>query len=162
MDTTLYKTLKVAKCKSRLFKDAQSMSRRPTGSVFIGNIINYRTYLPNPFPRGLEVDLKGSSTFLTLMLLMHTNRLGLFSHLYGCLFHCITVCQGRWASAATLCMEVRWCCTIAVSVLCSKHQLPEYRCTVKRFCTPLRHLNAAYMSIYSRIQPYIHVFECIY
>ena len=57
------------------------MSKQPIGLVHIGNIIYYLLYLPDTFHRGLEVDLEGSSTFLTLMLLMHIDRLDLFSHL---------------------------------------------------------------------------------
>ena len=65
-----------------------------TGSVYIGNIINYLTYLPDSFPRGLKVDLEGNSIFLMLTLSMHIDRLGLFSHLYRYLFKCVTTWQG--------------------------------------------------------------------
>ena len=73
---------------SCLFEHAQSMSKCPTESAYIGNIINYLKYLPEPFPRGLKVDLEGSSIFPTLKLLMHIDILGLFRHLY--LLNCIT------------------------------------------------------------------------
>ena len=91
------------------------MSKRPTGLVYIGNIINYFLYLYALFSRGLEVNLEGRSTFLTLMPLMHINGIGLISNLYGCLFKHITMYQDSWAGAAALYMEVGWCYTIAVS-----------------------------------------------
>ena len=71
-------------------------------------------------------------------------------------------CQGSWVGAAALHVKVGWHCTIAVSALCSVHQLPRCECAVKRSCTPLGHLNTAYMSIYSRIKPYIRALKCIY
>ena len=46
-------------------------------SVHIGNITYYPIYLSTPFPRSLEVDLEGSSTFPILMLSMHIDRFGL-------------------------------------------------------------------------------------
>ena len=58
------------------------MSKWPAGSVYIGNIINNFLYFPAKFPRGLEVDLEGSSKLLTLILSMYIDRLGLVSHLY--------------------------------------------------------------------------------
>ena len=58
------------------------MSKWPSGSIYIANFINHLFYLPDTFPRGLEVDLEGSSTFLSLTLLMHIDRLGLVSHLH--------------------------------------------------------------------------------
>ena len=42
------------------------MLKWPAGSINIGNIFCNPIYLPDLFPRGLEVDLEGSSTFLTL------------------------------------------------------------------------------------------------
>ena len=54
----------------------------------------------------LYVDPEGSSTLTKLMLLMHIDKLGLFIHLYGCLFNCITMWQGSWAGTAALCIEV--------------------------------------------------------
>ena len=94
MDITWFTTVKVSECKLELFEYTQNMSKWPAGSVYIGNIINYLMYLPDPFPRGLKVDLKGSSTFPTLMLSIHFDGLGLFSHLYRRLFNYITTCQG--------------------------------------------------------------------
>ena len=47
-----------------------SMSKWPTRSVYVGNIICYLIYLFAPFPRGLEVDLEGSNIFPMLTLLM--------------------------------------------------------------------------------------------
>ena len=75
--------VKVSECKLGLFKHTESMSKWPTGSAYIVNFINYLLYLPKPFSRGLGIDLEGSSTFVPLMLSMHIDRLGLFSHLYG-------------------------------------------------------------------------------
>ena len=68
MDTTLLISIKVSKCKLGAFEHAQSMSKRPTGLVYIVNTINYLLCLPDTFPRGLELDLEGSSTVPTLML----------------------------------------------------------------------------------------------
>ena len=127
------------------------MSKQPAGSVNIGNIINYLSYLPDPFPKGLEVDLDGISTSPTLMLLIFFDRLGLFSYLYRYSLNCITICQGSWVGATALCIKVGWCCTIAVSAWCSAHQLSWCECTVKRFCAPHMHLNAAYMTIHGHM-----------
>ena len=77
-----------------LFEYTQSMFKLPTGLVYIGNTINCLLYLSAPFPKGLKVDLEGSSTFLPLMLSMYINGLGLVSYLYVYLFNCITTCQG--------------------------------------------------------------------
>ena len=52
------------------------MSKQPAGSVYMGNVIKYLTYLLALFPRGLEVDLKGSNTFPKLILSMLMDRLG--------------------------------------------------------------------------------------
>ena len=41
MDVTITTTVKVTKHKSGSFNHAVSMSKRPTASVYIGNIINY-------------------------------------------------------------------------------------------------------------------------
>ena len=71
----------MSKCKLRPFEHTQSMSKWPEGLGYIGNIINYLCHLPAPFPRGLWRDLEGSSIFLLIMLLMHIDRLGVFSHL---------------------------------------------------------------------------------
>ena len=68
MDATLLTILKVSECKLRPFEYAQSMIKWPIGLVNIVYFINYFFYLPVPFPRGLEVDLEGSNTFLILML----------------------------------------------------------------------------------------------
>ena len=138
------------------------MSKRSERLVYIGEIINYLLYFLYPFPRGLNISVEGSSTFLPLTLSMHMNRLGLLSHLYGCLFSCITIYQGSWADTTAIHIEIGWCCTVAVSACCSAHQLPGYECAVKRSCAPLGHLKAIYMSIYSYMQPYIHAFEFMY
>ena len=129
----------------------QSMSKWPIRLAYIINFINCLLYLPAPFPRGLGIDQEGSSIFLLLTLSMYIYRLGLFSHLYGSLFICITICLGSWDGSTALFMEVRWCCTIAVSAWCSMHQLSGCECTVNRSCTPLRRLNAAYIYIYGHI-----------
>ena len=118
----LLTTVKVSECKLRPFEYTQSMSRQPAGLVYIGNTINYCSYLLAPFPRGLEVE--GNSIFLLLMLLMHIDILGLVSHWYRYLFNCTTTCQGSLAGSTALCLEVGWRCTIAVSAWCSMHQLP--------------------------------------
>ena len=81
------------------------MSKRPTELVYVGNIINHLFYLPDSFPRGLEVDLEESTIFSTLMLLTHINRLILLSHLYRCLFNYVTTWQGSWTGATALCIE---------------------------------------------------------
>ena len=99
MDTILLTIVKVSEYKLGPFEYTQSMSKWPTGLAYVGNFISYLSFLPASFPRGLEVDLEGSSTFLPLMLSMHIDRLGLVSHLYGTLFNCVTTCQGSWAGA---------------------------------------------------------------
>ena len=81
MEMTKPTIVKVIKCKSALFEHTVGISKRPKGSVYIGSIIYYLTCLLAPFPKGLEVDLEGSSTFSTLMLLMYINRLSLCYHL---------------------------------------------------------------------------------
>ena len=53
MDTMFLSNNKVSKCKSELFEHAQSMSKQPAGSAYVGNFINYLLYLPDTFPRGL-------------------------------------------------------------------------------------------------------------
>ena len=78
----LYTAVKVTKDKSELFEHTESISKRPARSVSVGNIIYYLTYLLTSFPRGLEVNLEGSSIFLIFTLSMHIDRLRLFSHLY--------------------------------------------------------------------------------
>ena len=83
MNVTMITIVKGTKLKSGPFEYAESMSKRPERSVCIGNIIYYLIYLLSPFPRGLEVDLDGSSTFPILMLSIQINRLGLFCHFYG-------------------------------------------------------------------------------
>ena len=75
------------------------MSKWPAGLVYIGSIFNHLLYLPAPFPRGIEADLEESSTLLLLTLSMYIYRLGLFTHFYGSLFNCITMCQGSCAGA---------------------------------------------------------------
>ena len=94
------------------------------------------------------------------MVLMHINRLGLVTHLYGSLFNCITIFQGSWAGAIALCVEIGWCCTVAVSA-CSVHQIPGCECTGKRSCIPFPCLIAAYMSEYDHMQPYVYEFKSI-
>ena len=153
---------KVSENKLVPFEHAQSMSKWPAGLAYIGNFINYLLYLPAPFPRGLLIHLEGSSIFLPLMLLIHIDRLGLFSHLYGTLLNCLSMCLGSWVAATVLCRKVGWCCTIAVSARCSMNQLNGCECAVKRSHAPLRHQNSAYIGIYGHIQPYIHAFTCIY
>ena len=81
MDAMFLITVRISKCKLGLSEHTQSMSKQPSGSVYIGNNINYLLHLPAPFPKGLEVDLEGSSIFLPLMLSMHIDRLDLVSHL---------------------------------------------------------------------------------
>ena len=116
MDEIFFNNYKVSKHKSGMFEHAQSMSKWPAGLVYIGNFINYLLYLPDPFQKGLGIGLEESSTFLLLTLLMYINRLGLFNHLYGTLFICITMCKGCWIGATDLCMEIERYYTIAVSV----------------------------------------------
>ena len=84
MDVTLLTTIKVSECKLGPFDHTQSMPKWPKGLGYVGTIINYLLYLPDPFPTGLEIDLKGSNTLLLFMLFMHIDRLSLVSHLYGC------------------------------------------------------------------------------
>ena len=74
-------TVKVSESKLRPFEHAQSMFKQPTGLVYIDNIVNYLSYLPYPFLRGLEVDLEGSNTLLTLTISMYIDRLDLVSTL---------------------------------------------------------------------------------
>ena len=84
MDVILSIIVKVFKCKLGLFEHAKSMFKGLKKSVYIVNIICYLIDLFSLFSRDLEIDLKGSSTFLILMLSIHIDRLGLFSHLYRC------------------------------------------------------------------------------
>ena len=98
--------LEVSKHKLRTFEHAQSISKQLTGSVYIGNGINYFLYLPDLFPRGLTIDLKESTTFPTLTLSMYIGRLGLLNYLYKYLLNCVTMWQGSWAGVTALCMEV--------------------------------------------------------
>ena len=150
----------MSKCKSGPFEHAQSMSKWPAGSAYVGNFINYLLYLPDPFLRGLCIDLEGSSTFLLLMLLMHIDRLGLFSHLHRILLNCLSTCLGSWVGAIVLYREAGCRCTISVSAGCSLHQLPGCKCA--GFYAPFEHKNGAYMGIYDHMQLYIHAFTCIY
>ena len=60
IDITLSTTVKVSECKLGLFEHAQSIFKQPIRSLYIGNIVNYLIYLPDPFPRGLEVTWKGA------------------------------------------------------------------------------------------------------
>ena len=108
MDTILLIIVKVSEHKLGLFEYAQSMSKWPKGLIYIGNTINYLLSLPDPFPRGFEVDLERIGTFFSLMLLMHINRLGLVSHMYGSLYSCITICQSSWAGTTAPCIEIGW------------------------------------------------------
>ena len=114
MDATFLSNDKMSEHKPWLFEHAQSVSKWPAGSAYIGNFINYLLYHPAPFPRDLWIDLEGSSTFLPLMLSMHINRLGLFSHLYRTLLNCLSMCPGSWVATTTVCVEVEWNCAIAV------------------------------------------------
>ena len=152
-------TVKVTIHKFWPFDHAVSMSKWPSGSV--GNIVYYLTYLPDPFPRGLKVDLEGSSTFPLLALSMHINRLGLFWHLQWYLLGYITTWQGSWAGATALHMEVVWCYTIDVSVWCSMHKLAGCECAVKVSCTSLGCIYTVCMGIYCYIQLYIHAYNSI-
>ena len=76
----MLRIVKVAKHKSGWFEHAIRMFKWPTGFIYIGNIIYYLAYLPTPCPRGLEVDLEGSSTFSMPILSIHIDRLGLFCY----------------------------------------------------------------------------------
>ena len=138
------------------------MFKWPTRLAYIGIFINYLLYLPDPFPRGLEIDLQVSSTSLSLTVLIYIGRLGLVSHLYRILFNYITICQGSWAGATTPYTRFGQHYIIAMLDWYSKHQLPGCECTVKKSCVPLERLNSACKSIYGHMQPYIHIFECIY
>ena len=82
------------------------------------------------------------------MLSIYINRLGLVSHLHGCLFNYITIYQGSWAGVTALHMEFGWHGTVVVSACCSEHRLPGCRCTVKRSCAPLGHFLAVYIGVY--------------
>ena len=75
MDVILSTTVKVTKHKLGPFEHAQSMSKWPVGSSYVGRITFYPTYLTYPFPIYLKVNLEESSTFLILMLSMHIDRL---------------------------------------------------------------------------------------
>ena len=135
------------------------MSKQPTGLAYVGYFINYLLDLLDPFPRGLCINLEGSCAFLPLMLSMHIDRLGLFSHLYRNLFNCLSLCLGSWVGTTNLRIEVGWLCTIAC---CSMHQPPGCDCNGNRSHVPLGHQNGAYMGIYNHTQPYIHAFAHIY
>ena len=68
MDVMLFKTVRTSERKLGPFEYAQSMLKRPKGSVYVGNIIDYLLYLSTTFPRGLGVDLEGSSWKIQLSL----------------------------------------------------------------------------------------------
>ena len=72
----------MSESKFRPFKHTQSVYKWPAGYVYIGYIISYLIYLSDPFPKGLERGPDRSSTFSTLIILMHINRLGLFKYFY--------------------------------------------------------------------------------
>ena len=78
---TMTITVKVIKHKSGLSEHTESMCKYPKGSVYIDNIFCNLIYLPDPFPRGLEVDQEGRNTFPILALLIHIDILGLLCHL---------------------------------------------------------------------------------
>ena len=84
---------KVFENKLRLFLHAQSITKWPTRSVYIGNFINYLSYFLAPFPKSLGIYLEGNSKFLPLVLSMLINILGLFSHFYGTLLNCLSNVQ---------------------------------------------------------------------
>ena len=174
MDATFLRSNKVSECKSEPFEHAHNMSKWPAGLAYVASFMNYLLYLPIPFPRGLCINLEGSSTFLPLTLSMHIDRLGLFSHLYRTSFNYLSVCPGRWVGTTTLCMEVGWHCTVAVSAWCSAHQFPGCEYAVKPLSAPLRRIYAAYMGIYGYMQvlymhstaytycKYIYALKCTY
>ena len=74
MNITMPTIVRVIKHKSGPFECAVNMFKWPRRSIYIGNIVFYLIYLLATFPRSLEVDLEGSSTFPTLTLSMHTDR----------------------------------------------------------------------------------------
>ena len=94
INTTFLNNNKVSKSKLGPFECTQSISKWPTGLAYVGSFINYLLYLPDPFPRGLGIDLKGTSTFLPLTLSMHIDRLGFFSFLYRNLLDCLSAYPG--------------------------------------------------------------------
>ena len=73
--------IKVIKCKSGPSEHAISIFKWPRRSVYIGYLLFYLMYLLYPFPGLLEVNLEGSSTFPTLILLIGIDKLGLFYQL---------------------------------------------------------------------------------
>ena len=81
MNIIMLTTVKATKHKSGPFEHAVSISKWPTGSVYVGNTIYYLKYPLAPFLRGLEIDLEGSNIFPILTLSMLINRLGLFCQL---------------------------------------------------------------------------------
>ena len=70
--------------------------------------------------------------------------------------------QDSWAGAVALCVEVGWNCTVVMLIWCSTHQLTGCECTVKVSSTPFGRIYAAYVGMYSYMQPYIYAFKCIY
>ena len=77
IDVTMPTIVKVAKNKIGSFEHTVSISKWPAESAHKGYIVCYLIYLFALFPKGLEVDLEGS-TFSTLMLSMYIDSLGLF------------------------------------------------------------------------------------
>ena len=150
----------MTKCKLGPLEHAQSISKCPARSIYIGSFITYLLYLPVPFPRDLFIDLEGSNTLLPLTISMHIYRLSFFNHLYKTILNCFSMCLGSWFGATTLCMEVKWCCTIAVSAWCSMNQLPG----INALGIGLMHLLGAkivqicvYMAIFNHIYMHIRV-----
>ena len=68
--------IKMTNHKLGLFEHAVNIFKWSTEFLYADNIIHYLIYLPDPFPRGLEVDKEGSSIFPMLKLSLHINRLG--------------------------------------------------------------------------------------
>ena len=54
------------------------MSKRPQGSVYVGNIYYYLIYCLAPFPRSLEVDLQVRGIFQILTQLMLHQKIHFF------------------------------------------------------------------------------------
>ena len=134
------------------------MSQRHSGLVYVGYIIKYLLYLPDP----IRSRPQREQYIPNNCIIDAYPQIRIGYSLIWWLFNCITMWQGSWTSALALYMEVGWHCTIAASAWCSAHQLLRCECAVKRSCAPLGHLNAACMSIYGHIQQFIHAFEYIY
>ena len=92
------------------------------GSVYIGNLLNYLTYLTDPFPRGVEIDLEGDSTFPPLMLSRLQLQISLIYHSWQQFIHPVIMYTGlvlhpsTWNLSGTI-LQLRQLSVVHISFL---------------------------------------------